>query len=224
MSTNMRWILVRKDIDLVAAPALAYFGIGVLALAMMAVPGEGTYYAGVIVLITALMALGFHPAIATAVGERKSQTLAFVMSMPVTPADYTAAKLVVNLLVFFVPWTVLLLGCTTLFRLQSGLADGLIPFAVILFGAIAANAVVILCVGMATESVPVTILTQVASNMAFQAVMYTASHDPVIAADMAGSVARWSAPVLTWLGAEAVVILFALAATLWVQSRKTSFL
>ena len=224
MNTTMIRILIRKDLHLVAAPALTYFAAGVLALGLMATPGRGFYYAGAVLLITALMALGFHPAIATAVGERKGQTLAFVMSLPITPTDYTAAKLACNLLVFFGPWTVLLLGCTTLIHTLAALPDGLIPFATILFCVIAANSVVILCVGMATESIPLTIVTQVASNLAFQAVMFSASNHPIIGAQMAGDTAIWSAPVLAYLSTLGIIIVLALATTIWLQSRKTSFI
>jgi len=223
-NVNMVRILMRKDLQLVAAPALTYFAGGVLALGLMSVHAEGSYYAGVVLLITALMALGFHPAIATAVGERKGQTLAFVMSLPITPTDYTVAKLAVNLLVFFVPWTLLLLGCAMLIHWRADLPDGLIPLAVILFGVVAASSVVILCVGVATESMPLTIVTQVASNLAFQGVMFSASNNPQIKAAMAGDVVAWSPPVLGYLGVYACIILLALAATVWAQSRKTSFL
>jgi ABC-2 type transport system permease protein len=223
MNARMVRILVRKDLHLVAAPALGYLAAGTLALGMMAMPGQGFYYAGVVLLITALMALGFHPAIMTAAGERKGQTLAFVMSMPITPADYTVAKLAVNLLVFFVPWTLLLAGCAAVIHAMPSLPDGMIPLAVILFGVIGASAVVILCVALVTESMGLTILVQVASNMAFQGVIYSASNHPVIKAQMTGDAILWSGPVLAYLGAYVAIACSALAAAVWRQSRKTAF-
>lgn len=224
MNTHMIRILVAKDLQLVAAPALTYGVGGLLALGMMAMPGPGFYYAGVVLLITALMALGFHPAVSTAVGERRGQTLAFVMSFPITPADYAAAKLLVNLLVFFVPWSILLLGCTALIHAQPATPDGLIPLATILFAVIGASAMVILAVALVTESVPLTIVVQVASNLAFQGVMYAASHHPAIQAQMAGDAVVWSSTVMAYLGACAAIALLALATAVWLQSRKASFI
>jgi len=223
MNTHMIRILMRKDLHLVAAPALAYSAGGALALGLMAMPGQGFYYAGVVLLITSLMALGFHPAIATAVGERKGQTLAFVMSLPITPADYTAAKLAVNLLVFFVPWTVLLLACIALIHALPWIPDGLIPLAVILFGVIGASAVVILCVGVASESVPLTILVQVGTNLVFQGVIFAASNHPVIKAGMAGDTILWG-PTPAYYGVYAAIALVALASAVWLQTRKTTFI
>lgn len=220
---NMIGVLVRKDLGLVAAPALTYTAAGALALGLMTLPGAG-FYAGVVLLVTALMALSFHPTIATAVGERKVQTLAFVMTFPITPADYVIAKIGANLAVFFVPWTALLLGCAALIHAQPSMPDGLIPLATILFGVIAVSAVVILCVAIVTESAQLTIAVQVASNLAFQGIMYSAANDPVIKQTMGTETVAWSGPVFAYLGAYVLISLLAMAIAVWLQSRKTTFI
>ena len=223
MNIHMIRILTLKDMELVAKPVMIYLAGGLFAVGMMAIPQPGCFHAGTVLLITTLMALGFHPSMATVVGERKEQTLAFVMSLPITPADYTLSKLAANLSMFFVPWTVLLLGCSTLILLQQSIPDGLIPFAAILFGLIAASAVMILCVAIVSESMQWTIAVQITSNLVFQAIMYAASNDPTIKAGMTGEAVLWSGPVLAYGGAYLGIIILALATTLWFQSRKTSF-
>lgn len=223
INQHMLRILVRKDLRLVATPVLCYLGAGLLALGLMAVQQQGCFYAGTVLLITSLMALGFHPAMITVVGERKEQTLAFVMSLPITPTDFTASKLLANLLAFFVPWTVLLLGCMVLIRLQPSIPDGMIPLAAILFGVVATGAVTILCMAIVSESMQLTIAVQIASNLLFQAIMYSASNNPVIQAGMHSDTVTWRGPALAYCGAYAGIALLALGVTLWRQSRKTSF-
>ena len=41
---------------------------------------------------------------ATVVEERTDQTLPFVMSLPISAAEYTTAKILANLLIFLIPW------------------------------------------------------------------------------------------------------------------------
>lgn len=224
MNKHMISILIRKDVRLVVLPVLCYLAAGLASVAMMGVERLAWFYAGSVLLITSLIALGFHPPMATVVGERKEQTLAFVMSMPITPADYTWSKLLANLLLFFAPWALLLAATVGLILLRPSMPDGLIPYAVILFGAIAASAVLILCIGIVSESMHWTIATQIASNLVFQGVMYAASNATAIKATMQGDVADWNGTALTFLGIELAIAVLALPATLWLQSRKTDFI
>lgn len=224
MNKHMISILIRKDVRLVVLPVLCYLAAGLASVAMMGVERLAWFYAGSVLLITSLIALGFHPPMATVVGERKEQTLAFVMSMPITPADYTWSKLLANLLLFFAPWALLLAATLGLILLRPSMPDGLIPYAVILFGAIAASAVLILCIGIVSESMHWTIATQIVSNLVFQGVMYAASNATAIKATMQGDVVDWNGTALTFLGIELAIAVLALPVTLWLQSRKTDFI
>ena len=224
MNTRMIGILIRKDLDLLRLPVLVYFLVGALAVGVLGLPNEGSFYAGAVLLITALMGLSMHPAMATTVGERKEKTLAFVMSMPIKATDYTWAKLLVNLLMFFIPWAVLLGATVAMIAVRSAMPNGLIPFAAILFGAIAAGALAILCTAIVSESIPLTIATQIACNMLFQTVMYLAAHTASIKATMHGNAAVWNGEVLLFIGIEMALSALLFAATLWRQSRKTDFI
>ena len=44
------------------------------------------------------------------VNEKKDQTLTFMMSLPVTAQDYAWAKLGANLVLYLVPWLLLVAG------------------------------------------------------------------------------------------------------------------
>ena len=224
MNIRMVGILVRKDLRLVLLPVLVYFVIGLAAIGMMAVESKAAFYGGSVLLITALIALGFHPPVATVIGERKDKTLAFVMSMPLTPRDYTWGKLAASLIVFFVPWAVLLLVVIAVIAGYPGMPDGLIPYSSILFGAIATSALLILAVSIVTESLQWAIVTQVVCNLAFQGVMYGASNMDSVKSTINGDAIVWAQPVLLVLGLEAALCGLMLVATLWLQSHKTDFI
>ena len=224
MNNRMIQILIQKDVRLVVLPVLCYFAAGLVSIAMMGVEQHAWFYAGSILLITSLIALGFHPPMATVVGERKEQTLAFVMSMPITPTDYTCSKLLANLVLFFVPWTLLLAATVALILTRPSMPDGLIPYTCILFGAIAASAVLILCIGIVSESMLWTIGTQIASNLVFQGIMYAASNAPAIKATMNGELIDWNGAAIAFLGVELAIAAVALPVTIWLQSRKTDFI
>lgn len=223
MNPHMIRILIAKDLRLAALPALLYLAAGLAAAGMMAVGEPMWMHAGGILMISALMALGFHPVMATTVRERKDQTLAFVMSMPITPADYTLSKLAANMLLFFVPWTILLLACVKVIGSTPEIPDGLVPYSTILFGYLGASAVLILGVSVVSESMQLTIAAQICCNLGFQAIVYASSHDPVISATMYGEAAVWSSPVLAYASAFLCVSLLIVLASLWLQSRKRSF-
>ena len=66
----------------------------------------------------------------TVVNERKQHNLAFVMSLPISPMEYTAAKVVGNLSAFLVVWAAIAIGVLgTLAR--TGVFGGLIPFGLV---------------------------------------------------------------------------------------------
>jgi ABC-2 type transport system permease protein len=82
----------------------------------------------------------------------------------------------------------------------------------------------ILAVAIVSESLQLTIATQIACNLAFQGVMYAASNAASIKAIMQGDAVVWNTSVMQFLGTELAIALVALAATLWLQSRKTDFI
>lgn len=224
MSGKMIGILIRKDMRLVSLPVLFYLLAGAVSIGLMAVEGSAWFYAGCVLLISALMALGFHPCMATVISERKDQTLAFVMSMPITPTDYTWAKIAANLLMFFVPWALLTGGTIVMILVRPAIPDGMIPYSTVLFCAIADGALVVLSVALISESLQLAIASQIICNLLFQAVMYGASNMPGIRASMYTETVVWSTPTLLFVGAEIGLGAVLLGVTLWQQSRKTDFI
>ncbi|MEP7010254.1 MAG: ABC-2 transporter permease [Acidobacteriota bacterium] len=216
--------LVLKDWYFQRKPIFGYLAAGVLALALIADPNEGAFFAGSILMITVLLAVGIHLAMASVVEERKDQTLAFVMSLPISVKEYTTAKILSNLLIFLVPWLTLLIGSFVVIAVKPGLPDGLIPFTAIILLELFASSVLILSVALVSESQNWTIGAIVFGNLFFQGFLYTVSHLPSIAQTMKGSRIVWSPAALTLLVGEVAAIALMVGSTFWLQSRKTDFL
>ncbi len=216
--------LVFKDWYFMRWAIAAYLALGGLALYLVSNGGEGSFYAGCVLLFTILISLGIHLVMATVVEERAQHTLPFVMSLPISPRDYTLAKVLANLLIFLVPWGALVLGTLGVIAGRGAIEDGLIPFAAILLTWILVGYCLVLAVALVSESQAWAIAAIVVTNLAFQGVLYGVSHMPSIAADMKSDVAVWSPAALGLLGAELAAVGLLLGLTFFFQNRKTDFI
>ena len=224
MNTFMVKRLILKDWYFYRWPIAGYLAAGALALFLVGNGGEGAFYAGSILILTVLISVGIHLAMATVIQERTDQTLPFVMSLPISAREYTTAKILANLLIFLIPWVALVLGSFAVIAGRPAVPDGLIPVTAIILTEIFMSSVLILAVALVTESQGWTICAIVFGNLLLQAVMYYVSHIPSVAAAMKGPRIVWDQPVVTLLLAELAVILLLLGLTFWLQSRKTDFI
>ena len=64
--------------------------------------------------------------------ERKKQTLAFIMSLPVTSVQYSIAKMLSIRALFLVPWLTLLISAVVLVETRHLVPNGSIPTVLIL--------------------------------------------------------------------------------------------
>ncbi len=224
MSTFMIKRLILKDWDLLRGTLLLYLAAGAVALGLVAQGSEATFYAGSILIITILFALGIHVAMLTVVVERTEHTLPFVMTLPISLGEYTTAKIVANLLIFLIPWTAITVGTFAVLAGRTGFPAGLIPFSLLVLMETFASYVLILAVALISESQGWTIGATVVGELFLQVIMYVASHDSTIAATMKGNRIVWSPPAVHLLLGEVGAIVVLLGLTFWLQSRKTDFL
>lgn len=216
--------LVLKDWYFHRFALLGYLLGGTLALVMVATGGSLSFYLGASLLITVLIALGIHLPMSTVIEERRRRTLAFVMSLPISPRDYTLAKILANLLIVLVPWLALLIGTAAVILARPALPDGLLPFAVVLLAEIFAGSCLILGVALVTESLGWTVAAMVFGNLFFQAFLYRVSHLPSIAAAIETEKAAFNRAELGLLAALLLFIVLVLQLTFFLQSRKKDFL
>ena len=98
--------LVVKDISLMRVPLLLYTAAAFLGLILAATGGTAGRSAGVTLALNVLTGVSFHVMLVPVLGERERKTLAFVMSLPVTPRDAAVAKLLSSFALFLIPASV----------------------------------------------------------------------------------------------------------------------
>lgn len=224
MNTFMVKRLILKDWYFHRWGIFGYLAAGALALFFVSTGGDASFFVGSILILTILVAVGIDLAMSTIVQERTDQTLPFVMSLPISPKEYTTAKILANVLIFLIPWVTLLIGSFAVIASRPALPDGLIPFTAIILTEIFMSYVLIVAVALISESQGWAIGAIVFGNLLLQAAMYYVSHIPSIAAAMKGPRIVWDQPVITLLLVEIAVIVLLLGLTFWLQSRKTDFI
>ena len=98
--------LIVKDISLMRVPLALYTAAAFLGLILAASGGTAGKSAGITLALNVLVGVSFHVMLLPVLGERERKTLAFVMSLPVTPKDAATAKLLSSYLLFLIPGTV----------------------------------------------------------------------------------------------------------------------
>lgn len=214
--------LVAKDWILFQKQMAAYVTGGIVALCLLGMAKPWSFYLGSLLLIIVLVAAACFSISTSLLVERKERTLAFVMSLPVTPLDFYLAKLVGNLITFLVPFLVMFLGTLAVVAFTP-LPDGLIVYATLLFGFIALAYSLSLSVAMAVESEGWNTFAMIGSMVLINPFIMLLGQIPVISEVARGEVVTWPAPAL-WILLVQVVASFALlAGTGWVHCRKPAF-
>jgi len=215
--------LILKDWYLQRWTILASVAGIVATLSIIATPGKVAFLIGLILLLMVIISIGAQMAVATIVTERKEQTLAFVMSLPISYREYTACKIWGNLLIFLVPWLTMVVGSCALLLLSPN-SRGLLPYAVIMSTEILASTCLILAVALITESQGWTVAAIMAGNLAVNGIGYVVAHVAGIAKGMWGSTIQWSGAASALLLGEFTTIVLLLGVTSFVQSKKKDFL
>ena len=225
--------LVMKDCSLMRVPLAIYTITAGLAVALAFAGGNMGHTAGMTLALNVLIGVSFHVVLGPVLGERERKTLAFVMSLPVTPTDATVAKLLSAFTLFVIPATVAAVAFVVLSpadivaamaasdRMWSPLRW--IGYFALVVGAWGVFFSVVLGAAIVSESIGWTIgvllgLLFVVGNFALQVLPAL----PVFARFLRSLTHGGTAFPVT-LTVEAAVIAFVVAVTLALQARKTSF-
>jgi hypothetical protein len=214
--------LIVKDFELHRVPILASIAVGAFCLVLFQWRGL-TGLAGVVGFFTALIVLGSILPHSTIVNERKTQSLAFVMSLPISSMQYTTAKILAALGMFMIPWLTLAGGAISLILGSHDIANGIIPFALILIVLPLVGFCLTTAVALVGESEGWAIAATIGCNVSYSMAWPIMISNVELRAGLASPVALWSPAVLTVLGWEFVAIVSILAITLYLQSRKRDF-
>lgn len=213
--------LVYKDWYLNRKLIATYVGGAIFALSILSL-GEWQFYMGAILLMSMMIGLGNHQLGTTMINERKEQTLAFVMSLPVSPADYAMAKFLSNLVIFVVPWSVLT-ALTAGVILLTPLPDGFLTFALLVCVLILLNHCISWCVAMVTASEGAILIIMIGLNCLLNPALYVISKFPDIGGYSQQPVFIWSSSATQVLLVQLLVIVLLVFFTMCFRLRKKVF-
>jgi ABC-2 type transport system permease protein len=209
------WILFQKQLA-------AYVTAGIFALCLIGMAKGWSFYLGSLLLIIVLVAAACFSISTSLLVERKEHTLAFVMSLPLTPLDFYLAKLLGNLVTFFVPFLLMSVGTVAVIAFTP-LPDGLIVYAILTFGFVALAYTVSLSVAMAVESEGWNTFAMIGSMALINPFLMLLGQIPEISEYVKTESIVWSLPALSILGGEVVASIAVLVVTGWVHCRKQAF-
>jgi ABC-2 type transport system permease protein len=223
MNCAMVMRLIWKDWYLHRVAIVVAIVGGIATLAVVGTGGRAAFILGVIMLVTILIASGAHLVVSTTVMERKEQTLSFIMSLPISYPEYTAAKILSNLLIFLIPWVALVLGSFVLIAVEPAMPHGLIPFVAIMATEILVSTCLVIAVAVISESHGWTIGAIMVGNVALNGFGYYVAHIPSIAKTMGSPTLQWSRAATGVLLAEFAAVALLLGLTFVFQARKKDF-
>lgn len=198
---------------------------GIGALGVLLIGGQTPFVLGAgFFFVSIIFCASFLP-MSNIVNERKKQTLAFVMSLPVSPAQYGVAKLLSTLGTFLILWLTLVVAALYLILGRHVLPNGTIPIALILAAVPFIGFCLITGTAIVSESEGWAIAATAIVNSSYWIAWYLlASYAPTLTRTWTSPVAVWNRAAVDILGTELLVIVMILVLTLLLQSRKHDFI
>ena len=142
--------LALKDLYLTRWIVLGSIAAGAISLAMMPFDVVA-FYVGSVSFVCVLIVLNIFLVTSSVMQEKKDKVRLFVLSLPISPAQYTLAKMAANLIAFLVPWLSLTAASLVVIAM-TGIPDGLMPIAVAVSTYILSYFCVLLSVAIVSES------------------------------------------------------------------------
>lgn len=228
--------LARKDLSILRWPFLLYIALGTLAVGLAGIDDRAARSLGLTLAANVLIATCFHLVLSNVLGERQNRTLAFALSLPVSPREIVAAKLVSSVVMYVVCG---LLATTALVHLApvdvfaamatdgrgglSHLAGWSAYFALVLGGFLALFSLV-LATAIVSESHGWTMASAVGLIFVVGNGLFLFGPKVAAVAHYARDLWRGGPSLLWTLAAEALVITAILWLTFRLYERKKSFL
>lgn len=222
-SFDMIKLLVIKDWQIYQKQLAAFVAGLLLALSLVGMGEIWSFAAGSLLLLVLLTVIGQILIQTSLVIERKEQTVPFIMSLPVTPMDFYWGKLLANLAIYLVPFT-LVAGGSAVLILTTPLPNGLLVPFLLAFCLLLMTFCVMLCVAIAVESEGWITFTMIALMTLIGPYLYGIMRIPEIGTNLNTNNIVWSAPAVGLIVGELIVIAIVLGVTSWAHSRKPSFL
>lgn len=215
--------LILKDLRLQRTTMLISVAAGFVALALMQRGGEVPLVIGSVWFFVALVVLGSMLPVSSIVNERKKQSLAFLMSLPLSSIQYTTAKMISSLIMFLLPWLTLVAAALILIEKRSFLPHGAIPLLLILSLMPLVGFSLISGAALVGESEGWAIAASVICNSSYGLIWYLLARVPSLTTHWSGRVAIWNSTVLRILAIESGLTILLIGITFFLQSKKRDF-
>ena len=196
---------------------------GVLSV-LIAATGKMGFNVGALTWLTTIIATGVMLGIYGIMNERKEHALQFVLSLPLSIAEYVRAKMLGLTACFLVMWLVSSMAALLLVFAKDSIPDGIAPYTVLLCVFMLANFTVVLCGSMHARSEALTSAVIVITNMGVSIFMFTVAPLPGIEKFMWGPTPVWTSTFWTVLGCELAVLVIAFTLPFFLAARRRDFL
>lgn len=210
MKSSMLARLIAKDLEFNRSLIIGGTLAGLAAIFLMG----ASRIVGMIAFVTVVVVCGIFLGLVGVTRERTDKSALFVLSLPVSTLQYTAAKVLSALISFLVPWTVLLTAGIVLSQLDATSAGGL-PLFISLMTLLLTNFFVLVTVGIMTTSELWITAAMIGTNLSVPLFFAQSSPD--------SARASWAPGIVAGFAAEAAIILLCVGLLLYTQSRRKDF-
>ncbi|HWF92484.1 MAG TPA: ABC-2 transporter permease [Terriglobales bacterium] len=225
MKTEVLLQLILKDFQLNSLLTIFTMAGAAIALAILSIGGETPVVLGTVFFFLAIIFGACLIPMQNIVNERKKQTLPFIMSLPVSSAQYGVAKFLSSVGMFLAMWLMLLGAALYMILARHVLPGGTIPMDLILMNFPLIGFCLTTGAALVGESEGWATAALAATNSSYGLAWYMlVRHAPSLTKTWAGPIAVWSPLVFRILGVEFTIILLTLGLTMYLQSRKHSFI
>jgi len=224
MNTAVIGRLILKDWRLNRLTISLAIAVGVGALLLVRYGSEIARTRGTVWFFVALIVLGSMLPASTIINERKKQTLAFIMSLPVSAVQYAIAKMLSIWAMFLVPWCGLIISALVVIETGHVIPHGVIPILLILAMLPLLGFCIISSATLIGESEGALIAASLVCNSSYWFVWYLLSRIPTLTENWKSALPVWNPAVRTVLLSEMATLAIIVAITLLLQSRKRDFI
>jgi ABC-2 type transport system permease protein len=164
---------------------------------------------GLVFYLTTIIAYGIVLVMHAVVQERKDRSLVFVLSLPLSPADYLRAKVLAMLGTFGAPWALLSLATIGTIAITP-IPDGMIPYFTVISFLMLMNFCLVLAAALSSSSEPLVTSIIIVTNASVSVLFMLLANTPIEQAAKHDAIV-WLPGALELIAIEVGVSLAALA-------------
>ena len=221
---SLTYKLIAKDFHQHRLLIAGTIAIGLISLL---VAGAGTlllFNIGMLCWLTAIAAYGCVLAMLSISGERKERALLFVLSLPLGYGDYVRLKLFGVMLCFLAPWATLTAGAVVLVLAKPGMADGILPFAILLCGFLLTNFSMVLSCALFARSEGFITLVIIVHNIAISLFIFLVGPIPAFRDHLQDASPTWGPEFWIVRSVEAATLFVIFSLPYFVVARRRDFI